>query len=381
MDAALELEVDFFVIAGDLFDNPRPSSSTLTYVISELKRLKEQNIPVLAVNGSHDTSQMPETSILTPLDKAELIRFLPLYGGDGWSNEDCYVYGLFNYSSRLRLIQELPAFLRENPPRPEKPFNICVLHQGIEWSGISGPYAVEIRPDELPRGFQYYASGHLHRHAILRLKDSNSLFVYPGATETKEVRESDDKKGFCYVKVYSKDQVEIEHREIPARKFVRATLNCNNLSPSEITERVLHKLRELDCEGCVVALTLEGVLLHGFRRYQVDLNSILTAKEKALHVLVFNHLVEARLLEVSSARIHHQARDLHERILPYLEQFVTELSPHKQDPTDGVVSRGSQAEALWEILEASSASRVNSTLAIKLADKLTELAKTAPANR
>jgi DNA repair protein SbcD/Mre11 len=378
VDAAIKLEVDFLIIAGDLFDNPRPSSATLTDVITELNRLKKHKIPVLAVNGSHDTAQSAETSILTPLDKAELLRFLPLHGSKGWSNQECYVYGLFNYSSRLRLLQELPNFLLENPPNPEKPFNICVLHQGMEWPGIAVPYPLEILPKELPPGFQYYASGHLHRHAILRLEDHKAFFVYPGATETKDLREAEEKKGFCYVQVKSKDDVEIEHREIPTRRFVRATLECNDLKPPEIVEKALQKLAKLDCEGCIVALTLEGVLPTGFKRYQVDFNTLYLAKEKALYFQILNHLNEAHNQAVRKAQTLHP-RNLHDRVLPYLQDFVADSKLHSDNSDSGAERSGYQrkAEAVWQVLEEARSRKINA-LDTRVADKLTELADFAP---
>lgn len=378
VDAAIELKVSFLILAGDIFDNPRPSSATLTSAISELKRLKERNIPALAVNGSHDTSQTPETSILTPLDKAEILRFLPLYGSEGWSNRDCYVYGLFNYSSRLRWIQELPDFLRENPPRPEKPFNICVLHQGIEWPSISVPYPMEIRPDELPPGFQYYASGHLHHHEILRLKPSGAVFVYPGATETKEVREAEEKKGFCHIQVQSPDEVEIEHEEIPSRRFVRATIDCEGMTPREVTYESVNRVRALDCKGCIVAITLEGSLAPGFKRYQVEVNTILEAKKQALYVQVLSHLKEAHLTEVSRARVHHP-RDLHERLLPYLEQLVKETFSTSEGSHMDKNRAHEDAEALWQIVRLAKTAKTNDALTLTLSDKITELTRSAPA--
>ncbi len=380
VDAALNLDVDFFIIAGDLFDNPRPSSATLTDLIAELNRLKEQKIPVLAVNGSHDTAQSAETSILTPLDKAELLRFLPLYGTKGWSSAECYVYGLFNYSSRLRLLQELPNFLRENPPNPDKPFNICVLHQGMEWPGFSLPYPLEIQPKELPQGFQYYASGHLHQHAILRLEDHDAVLVYPGATETKDLREAEEKKGFCYVRVNSLDDVEIEHREIQTRRFVRATLECQDLDPQQIVEKALKRLEKLDCDGCIVALTLQGVMPTGFKRYQVDFNTLFAAKQKALHFQILNHLIEAHPRASHKSKTLHP-RNLHDRVIPYLQEFVSDFKSQNgksiSNLEEGKVQR--QAEAVWQVLE-DARSRKTSSVGTNIADRISELADSAHSN-
>lgn len=378
VDSALELKVDFVIIAGDLFDNPRPSTATLTEAIAQLKRLRDSEIPVLAVNGSHDTSQTPETSILTPLDKAELLRFLPLYGSDGWSDDRCYVYGLFNYSSRLRLAKELPAYLRGHPPKPTKGFNICVLHQALESPGVAAPFAAEIREEQLPKGFQYYASGHLHKHLVLRL-DTDSYFVYPGATETKDVREAPEKKGFCYVQVQSPEEVEIEHRDIPTRRFLSATVDCNDLTPNEIDGEAIKKIRQIDSPESVIALTLSGSLPSGYKRYQIDYNAILSARRKAIHVQILNHLTETQPTP-EERHEYTEARDLRERILPYLKAFLGEEKTHNRPRSSQKELLADRVDMFWNVINDAKTERLSSSLTHSLSDRLTELADDAASN-
>ena len=54
IDTALEKRVDFVVIAGDIFDDSRPSYADFSLFVSGLKRLDEANIPVYFVTGNHD---------------------------------------------------------------------------------------------------------------------------------------------------------------------------------------------------------------------------------------------------------------------------------------------------------------------------------------
>ena len=68
VDKTIELKPDFMIIAGDLFHQPRPSNVTLENTIRSFKRLKDAGIPVLTVDGSHDSAPNTITgTILYPL--------------------------------------------------------------------------------------------------------------------------------------------------------------------------------------------------------------------------------------------------------------------------------------------------------------------------
>ena len=56
MDEAIERPVDFVVIAGDLFNKRAIDAQTLIHAIEGLKKLKDRNIPVIAIEGNHDRS-------------------------------------------------------------------------------------------------------------------------------------------------------------------------------------------------------------------------------------------------------------------------------------------------------------------------------------
>ena len=68
----LEKEVDFVLLAGDLFNTSMPSIDHLKLAVILLKRLKKAGIPVYAIPGSHDYSPSGRT-ILDVLEEAELL--------------------------------------------------------------------------------------------------------------------------------------------------------------------------------------------------------------------------------------------------------------------------------------------------------------------
>jgi hypothetical protein len=52
----ISLDVDFVIIAGDLFNTSLPSIDYIKETVRQLKRLKEKEISVYIIPGSHDYS-------------------------------------------------------------------------------------------------------------------------------------------------------------------------------------------------------------------------------------------------------------------------------------------------------------------------------------
>ncbi len=73
MDECIENNVDFILFAGDLFNTSLPSLDSLKIVTKKLKELKDQNIPVYIIAGSHDFSPTGRTMI-DVLENAGLLK-------------------------------------------------------------------------------------------------------------------------------------------------------------------------------------------------------------------------------------------------------------------------------------------------------------------
>ena len=72
VDTCIEKEVDFILIAGDLFHTSLPSIDRLKQTVIKLKQLKDKNIPVYIIAGSHDFSPSGKT-MLDVLENAGLV--------------------------------------------------------------------------------------------------------------------------------------------------------------------------------------------------------------------------------------------------------------------------------------------------------------------
>ena len=69
-DKAIDDEVDFLVIAGDLYDGTWRDYKTGLFFAEQMGRLKEARIPVFVLHGNHDA----ESQITKPLVLPDNVR-------------------------------------------------------------------------------------------------------------------------------------------------------------------------------------------------------------------------------------------------------------------------------------------------------------------
>ena len=327
-DKTIELKPDFMIIAGDLFHHARPSNTTLENTIKNFKRLRDAAIPVLTVDGSHDSAPNTITgTILTPLDSAGLIFHLPRHKGACWRKPgSCYVYGVPNFRSRRKTEESLPAFLAENVPTPNPAVaNVFVLHMAIDLPNVKPPYIeAEAPPELIPEGFSYYAAGHVHEGYVGKFK--TGLLVYSGCTETVSYDEAKNRKGFFHVQVSEKGEVSPSFVELESpRKFVVLEQEFSGMNSAKITELAVQAVKGADEEGAVIIPVLRGVLPAEANRAEVDIAKIRGAAEKALLVHPIVLLRESAVSdEIVRSIFESEFKDLKTKAYEYFIQIFSD---------------------------------------------------------
>jgi DNA repair protein SbcD/Mre11 len=328
VDKTIELKPDFMIIAGDLFHQARPSNVTLENTIRSFKRLKDANIPVLTVDGSHDSAPNTITgTILHPLDSAGLIHHLPRHSGACWRKPDCcYVYGIPNFHNKHKTEEALPKFMAENPPTPSnKVCNIFVFHAAVDLPSVKPPYIeAEVSPEQLPSGFDYYAAGHVHERYLGRFKDG--FLAYSGCTETTDYREAKYPKGFLHVTVNEKGEVKPEFIELTStRKFVIFEQDFSGMASAKITELATQLVKDADSEGAIIIPVLKGTLPAEASRAEIDIAKIRSAGEKALLVHPIVLLKESVVSdEIVRSIFESEFKDLKTKAFEYFLQIFSE---------------------------------------------------------
>ena len=338
VDKILEIKPDFVLICGDLFHHPRPSNETLEFAIEQLCRLRRAGIPVLAIDGSHDSAPNSVTgTILRPLDSAGLLTYLPRRPGSSIEIGDCYIYGIGYLRSRARRA-ELADYLAEVPPAPDpSKFNIMAFHLALSLRELGVPSHAAVSPSDLPKGFDYYAGGHIHKPFLARLAElglpGEGFLAYSGSTETVSYREAGEEKGFFLVRVSADKDIEVERVRIErARKFVVFEEDVTGLSPSEASRRVAERVRALDERGAVIVPIITGSLPPGVLRSDLDISLVRSAAELALTVRPVVRVEEAEIEELPS--IIEGREDLRSRAYKYFIEVFRSRVPEGLKPEE-----------------------------------------------
>jgi DNA repair protein SbcD/Mre11 len=327
VDKTIELKPDFMIIAGDLFHQPRPSNVTLENAIRSFKRLRDADIPVLTVDGSHDSAPNSITStILYPLDSAGLIWHLPRHQGACWSKSGvCYVYGIPNFRSKHKTEEALPAFMEQNVPAPDPSIaNIFVFHGAVDLQGVNPPFEAELSPQLIPDGFGYYAAGHIHERFLDKFK--TGVLAYSGCTETVSYDETKCTKGFYHVHVNERGEFQPEIVELQSlRRFVVLEQEFTGMNAHKITEQAAQLVKDADEEGAIIIPVLRGVLPAEASRTEIDVGHIRGAAEKALLVHPIVLLKESAVSdEVVRSIFESEFKDLKTKAFEYFMQIFSE---------------------------------------------------------
>ncbi len=322
VDKILEVKPDFVLICGDLFHHPRPSNVVLEFAIEQLCRLKAARVPVLAVDGSHDSAPNSITgTILRPLASAGLLTYLPKCPGSCWEGPGCYVYGVGYLRGRAKKA-ELEEYLREVPPTPDpSKLNVMAFHFALALEDLNLPGALD--PSLLPNGFDYYAGGHIHKPVLLRLAEvglpGEGYLAYSGSTETVSYREAGYDKGFYLVHVSTDKDIEVERIKLEGvRKFLVFEEDITGLAPQEATKHLVERVKAMDERGAVLVPVITGELPPGASASEIDLAAIRMAAELTLTVRPVLRVVEAELPEVT---VLEEKEDLKARAYRYFVEI------------------------------------------------------------
>lgn len=237
IDGFIRTEVEVAVIAGDLFDNAKPSEQARQFLVSEIHRLQVARpaCRILILRGNHDAAM--SFSDATAIGTAALA--LPgVLVADAYQvvrvEYDGVVFTLLPW---MRSDAEFLAAVEVLRPVEER-HNILLIHCGL----ADLPEYAELRPGSqtltrslVPSGFDVIFSGHYHMYR--RLEDLGWTFI--GSPERLSVAEVGSTKGFLTYDTAT--QIIVQH-VIPTRPWYDlGTLNGADWDG----QRLLAELRAL----------------------------------------------------------------------------------------------------------------------------------------
>jgi DNA repair exonuclease SbcCD nuclease subunit len=183
IDLALERRVDFVLIAGDLYDGEWRDFNTGLFLIGELGRLRDANIPVVVIAGNHDAANKMTRTLRLPPN----VRLLDHARPETLRLDDLGVAIHGQSFARAAVTDNLAAGY---PAAVPGWVNIGLLHTGL--TGLEGHerYAPCTLDDLRRHGYDYWALGHIHMRGVPCLEP---LCTFPGNPQGRHIRETGEK--------------------------------------------------------------------------------------------------------------------------------------------------------------------------------------------
>ncbi len=190
VNRAIEEQVDFMVIAGDLYDGGWRDHNTGIFFCREMGRLRRAAIPVFVLFGNHDAeSEMTR--------KLELPDNVHCFAANKPQTFTLDALGVALHGQSFKHKETTDNLALAYPPPVAGYYNIGVLHTALEGHTRHANYAPCSRAELHARGYQYWALGHVHEFAQWH---GASVIVFPGNLQGRHIRET-GRRGAVLVEV------------------------------------------------------------------------------------------------------------------------------------------------------------------------------------
>ncbi len=255
VDLAIQEQVSFVLIAGDLYDGECRDMNTPLELRRSFAALGRAGIRVFIVQGNHDAQsrvtkafrlEWPDNTHVFSTNAPETVRVDELQvavHGQGFAT------------------QELKDDLSASYPKPvEGFFNIGLLHTNCDAHPGHGDYAKSSISGLRAKRYDYWALGHVHKREVLYQDDP--WIVYPGNLQGRHVRETGN-KGCTLVTVEGGEVVSAEHRELDVVRWAQMDIDVSECADVgavtvRVDEALATALAQLDNQMLAARLLLTG---------------------------------------------------------------------------------------------------------------------------
>jgi len=208
IDLAIEEEVDFVLIAGDLYDGDWKDYNTGLFFAGRVGRLGKAGIRVFIVSGNHDAANRITRTIPLPANVTLFSHSKP--ESRRLDDLKVVVHGQ-SYSSRV----EKENLASRYPLHDPNYFNIGMLHTSLTGRAGHEEYAPCTLNDLKSRGFDYWALGHVHKREIV---SEDPWIVFPGNIQGRHIRETGAKSA-TLVTVEDGRVTEVREKELDVLRW------------------------------------------------------------------------------------------------------------------------------------------------------------------
>jgi DNA repair protein SbcD/Mre11 len=177
---AIDENIDFIVLAGDLYDGDWKDYSTGLYFRRQMVRLRDKGIPVYLIAGNHDAASVISKKLSLPenvhvfstrtTESRDVAGHPVVIHGRGFPN---------------RAVPENLA--SDYPAAAAGKFNIGLLHTSLTGRAGHDTYAPCSESDLRQKGYGYWALGHIHQPEVI---SRDPWIVFAGNCQGRDARET-----------------------------------------------------------------------------------------------------------------------------------------------------------------------------------------------
>jgi DNA repair exonuclease SbcCD nuclease subunit len=252
IDLAVDEEVAFVLLAGDLYDGDWKDYNTGLYFVERMGRLREAGIPVFVIAGNHDAAsqitkhlRLPDNVKMFATRRPERVVLDDL---------DVVIHGQ-GFASRA-VTEDLSEAYPQGDPRF---FNIGLLHTCLDGKPGHELYAPCSVDGLRSKGYQYWALGHVHKREVV---SRDPWIVFPGNSQGRHIREA-GAKGCTLISVDHGEICEVVHHDLDVLRWTLCEVAAND---SETVDDLYEQVRDallqaLDAAGgrpVAVRMVLRG---------------------------------------------------------------------------------------------------------------------------
>ncbi|MFP3187594.1 MAG: DNA double-strand break repair protein Mre11 [Sulfolobaceae archaeon] len=226
IDIGIKERVDAIIHTGDFFDKNEPPNKAILVALRELKRLKEKEIPFIAIAGDHDSPKRGSSIFPQRILEEEGLLILLDHQKNYYKLNDVEIFGISHVP--LTGAKALKEKLEKMKPSSRK--SILMLHQGVN-PLLPYQYSYQLEVSDLPKGFGIITLGHFHDR-IKHVLNGGTLVEVAGSPDIISVAELEgyqkNKKGVTVID-YSTSEPSIHYINTDIRPQLEVTINTNNL--------------------------------------------------------------------------------------------------------------------------------------------------------
>lgn len=273
LDLCRTENVDFLLIAGDLFDSPFTDRETVSEIATSLAQIPETY--VIIVSGNHDCA-CPD-SLYDTFPFPENVR---LFTSDidyfDFPDKNARIYGA-GFTTHHKSNSQLSDFVADTTDM------ICigVLHGELTVSHDNCMYN-PLSPSQIASSkLDYLALGHIHKRSEI-MKSGNTFYAYCGCPDGRGFDETGDKG--VYIGTVSKGECSLSYLELSSRLYISDRIDISDCtSTHHITECVLEYIKNKYHD--LFSDNLYRITLHGSINPDIIINISQIQKELNQFVL------------------------------------------------------------------------------------------------